>query len=976
MNQTTPRNDFTDEENADLSHSGKPIVVLLGGDDYVTGGYRSLVEAGGGQLRNDVWWTSLLTGTEKRWMLSKTGKSIGDPKIESQMKWTQSNRGKVAPETWPNDWNRRVTYMEWIQCQEVFLETQGNDTTCAEPADNCFENIRNSGCKPEAVWKRDNMWSPRRGHGSVVVNGKLFVIGGRSREIIDTRHSTWIGGIIDNENEVNSNKGYHHKESVLKNDIWVSDDGLGETWWLLNPGCQDHQEDILLQTEVWRNNPKNKRRKRNLGSVCETSDDCFGRAICQHLDISLHKTCVCPMFSPREHHTVVVQHRYNPDKGYKEDYIYVIGGFTNIKKSFCGDRICEGRPSYRHALNDVWVSNDGLNWIQLAPAKSQDGYFPPRGAHASLISYNKSAQTDQLCFFGGAASDAENESTAYLSDVWCVDMSTSPCCMIHDECQYIYKTLKVDDIGKCLPDKSAFHEVIINASWSARAGHAVVYEPALSRNSFRHQMYLIGGRNETHSFSDVWSWDFNSDEPWRKDFHGDQWYRSIKNGILHFGPSNSDDPSSESNSPHKMYLTGESLVSELAVTFLPNQSQTKDLENFTRTDRVPLLKGSDVAILIDNNVRTISDLASIDLYSLLKLRGFDFPGKPVSPISHICEALFIARDFLNKCVVGKAWNETNKERRISKLYRNNSNPVEMVFGEEYHAETIEKCSETTCASTTWDGCSPLGNEIMVDVIGIGDVPVPREIFDPTFYTQDIHCRTIPKARYFAAAELLDNQIILLGGRGLEANELFRDTWTRDDTFPQASIARRPRDGTEDSVFFFESNEESAQVFEYKIMDETERLPVTAWIKAMVDEKIDVSWLDNKQGGPGRGRYALFVRAIDSSGNIDYRFTKKSNVHVWTYIPPLPWTKIISSTASGFLLIILIHFEYRRRKRKAALERYAIRRMRRKFKARAISNGLGNITDEEWRAIYFHSKAVQQKKKEKVSANDQNHVCIV
>lgn len=132
------------------------------------------------------------------------------------------------------------------------------------------------------------------------------------------------------------------------------------------------------------------------------------------------------------------------------------------------------------------------------------------------------------------------------------------------------------------------------------------------------------------------------------------------------------------------------------------------------------------------------------------------------------------------------------------------------------------------------------------------------------------------------------------------------------------------------------------------MDATERLDVTPWIKASTGT--DVSWLDNKKGGPGEGTYALFVRSIDPSGNKDYRYSTSTNVHVWHYVPSLPWKLIISCTISGIIVCLLLHFEYRRRKRKTALERYAVRRMRRKFKSKALSRGLGEITDEDWKSI--------------------------
>ena len=831
-NQTHPRNDFTEEENTELSNLGKPYLVLLGGDDYITDGYKSLISytnhlsinSAGGQFRNDIWWMSPPIKTKYRWNVEGTNlhprrNENNEPStILSNTKWTQSNGGRIAPETWPSDHSKAVTFLDWIQCQEVFSNIRENRTSCSEPEEYCFENILNPGCKPEAVWKYNNMWSPRRGHGSIVANNKLFVIGGRAREVIDMQPSSMVGGIVESDNTIAIHELDHHAKAILKNDVWVSDDGLGKTWRLATPGCQDHQEDILLQTELWQakyDTSAGSKLKSTIGRRCETSDDCFGAAICRNVDNVEYKTCVCPMFSPREHHTVVIQHRYRPDKGYKEDYIYVIGGFTSIRQSFCGNQVCKGQPSYRRALNDVWVSNNGIDWIQLAPASPKDGYFPPRGAHASLISYDKSAQRDQIWIFGGETSEPNDEITHYLPDVWRIDVSTDPCCMMESKCASFPQLLKIDDIGRCLPSKASFQKIKNHAIWQGRAGHTVVYEPALSRNLFQHQMYLMGGRNATTVFSDVWSWNFQLDSSWRKDFNLDQWYRSMDNGKLHFGPSTTHSPISNHGTPHSLYLTGDSSLAELMEVFLP-QNRTHDLSNFTREFRVPLFTDDDVQILTRNNIRTLYDLATIELYDLLRLRGFDFPGEDSTPIPRVCQALSISRAFLNKCVAGKNWNTSNGERRLSKHYSEQSNVVRMVFGDLYYATIGDKCNSIDCVLTSWDGCSTIGKEIMVDVTGIGNVPVPRTDFDPRYLIEDMHCRTVPKARYFAAAEFLDNQVVLAGGHGLQENELFRDTWARDDMFPQASISHRPRDGTKDSVFFFESNEEGAKIFEYKI----------------------------------------------------------------------------------------------------------------------------------------------------------------
>merc|ERR1711918_121484 len=67
------------------------------------------------------------------------------------------------------------------------------------------------------------------------------------------------------------------------------------------------------------------------------------------------------------------------------------------------------------------------------------------------------------------------------------------------------------------------------------------------------------------------------------------------------------------------------------------------------------------------------------------------------------------------------------------------------------------------------------------------------------------------------------------------------------------------------------------------------------------------------------------------GNYDLIFEEGRNVHTWIYEPPLPVGRVGGSILGFFAIVIGIYLEVRRRKKKAAMERYAIKRMRRKFK---------------------------------------------
>ena len=79
-----------------------------------------------------------------------------------------------------------------------------------------------------------------------------------------------------------------------------------------------------------------------------------------------------------------------------------------------------------------------------------------------------------------------------------------------------------------------------------------------------------------------------------------------------------------------------------------------------------------------------------------------------------------------------------------------------------------------------------------------------------------------------------------------------------------------------------------------------------------------------------GLHVFAIRALDPAGNYDKIWTAQ-NVHVWVYIAPLPGGLIVGVSLAVVGAVLAFLLELRRRKRKRAMERYAIKRMRRKLK---------------------------------------------
>jgi len=77
--------------------------------------------------------------------------------------------------------------------------------------------------------------------------------------------------------------------------------------------------------------------------------------------------------------------------------------------------------------------------------------------------------------------------------------------------------------------------------------------------------------------------------------------------------------------------------------------------------------------------------------------------------------------------------------------------------------------------------------------------------------------------------------------------------------------------------------------------------------------------------------------------------------MWHYVPPLPWDIILIATITSLVLICGTSYEYRRRKRKEKLRRYAIKRLRRKFKKKAL---YGEKNMKEWKELLVNDPAAR------------------
>ncbi|GFH59666.1 hypothetical protein CTEN210_16142 [Chaetoceros tenuissimus] len=899
VNQTDLyRNDLSIEENSKRVESLTPKLILLGGDDYTKDEDSDTF----GGLRNDVW-SMDLPSKASDWRLN--------PKIEkitSTLQWELVNKGHEPP--------LNQSFDDWIACQEYFGESR--DAKCLDPEVNT--NVE------------ENMWSPRRGHASIVFRDEIYVIGGRVRDFEPVKGDQLVGGYHGNRYEANKSLESYRKSVSFRNDVWKSSDG-GKSWSLVTLGCTDHQEDILLRTETWtdvnvHNSSSTESYTGSIGSVCQTSNDCYGDAVCKEVNGSANKVCVCPMFSGREHHSLSVQHRYfEKEDGtiYSDDYLYLVGGFTNVRHDTCGDFACGNKGSYRVALDDIWVTNDGKHWVQIREATSEkgdDGYYA-RGAHSSvMVQANKFRErnADKLWILGGEFVDAQNDISLFLNDIWSIHLETKPCCAYTNDCGDKVKPLTLLSNQTCLPTIANWTKEYHGTNhWTPRSGQVAVYEPPSSRNAFVDSIYIIGGKNSTSFHSDVWSLDLIENNVWKKDFDKITNQESVPIAVNGRGGLKAN--------AHQFYYDSSTQLSKQTRPFLP--LFPKEDEDMVAISPLvfPIIDENDLMTLKENGIHTFSDLALANQRTILRLRGYDYPGINPKTVKDVCYLRRLVQLFLDKCSVKKHF----RDRKICK-------------GSEFQQNCIEK---------EWDGCSPVEGYSYIDIHGIGDVEIPQK--EPSFLEdlETMFCKQTIGERFMSSGEFVGSKLFLMGGKGQETDSSrYSNVWFRDNTFPKAYFAKKPKSKTSQSKFRFECNDDGV-VFEYKIVDYSERLDVTPWMLVQKDEEVDISWLDSKKGGPGSGWYSIYVRAVKPSGNRDISYSS-NNTYTWFYIQPLPWGKIFLFIALALFAAAAAVFEYRRREKRAALERYAKRERERRFKIKSMG------TDGDWRQFY-EKQALSSKK---------------
>ena len=910
-------------------------LYLIGGDDYGSSSLFNEDNPSKG-MKNDVW--RLKSADRETWvvkpdMIDRTPYDHEFPEQHATVRWELVSQGHIP----------RVgqTYEDYIQCQPNYPLPQRTKE--------CSWSLTDDEDRIEK-WTTERGWfSQRRHHQVVIYKKRMYVIGGRAREHLEFPHERGVGGIIGPRplQEVYST---WREATVLKNDVWMSND-WGETWRLIQPGCKSNQRELLLRDDTSNNFAE----MFNPSLRCDLDSDCYGNQ-----EVCVDHVCVCELWSPREQHRVAVF----------GDYMYLVGGFASSHQSYCDGRACGDLDAsgYREYMNDVWFSrladagqNAGGLWTPLTTGAE----FSGRGGHSLTVARLLDSGSFALYVLGGETGDTvDRTQSRTLNDVWYAPLP---------------RNIGEDPVAVFISGWTLAFE---SAEWAPRTGHVTVVDPPSAINGFTQRMYVIGGKDAFDEiFGDVWSWGwechanddglyYNEGEcssdtgggrlkngtRWRKDYTVDGFFRFDSGSHFIY----------DAGQPQRFYVDGDSPVEDLAKVYLPLSHKARTyadeydmpsrfIEDQGSYGTVPrrqqVIEDDKIDMLHKVGIFTVRDLAEADREAILKLRGY--PDDMFGDLTYddVCDHRQLAIDLLRKCTVQTRLNplthydsEAEMPWNIKPKFKGGSpvGPSENYWKARWYGRYFNQSEGKSDEDQIkdWDGCASFGMD-PVNVPGIGDVPPSREIRNSWREIQELVCKANPGPRAYFAGVYFDQKIYVMGGLvNTKPNftETIADMWYRDDYLPRARIVKKPKtlDFNDAGAIFHKPEfkfkarpDKEGTILEHLLLDADEHDIVRTWDRTR--SKARVKWLDYWfKGGPGSGNYIFYVRSLDPAGNIDISYSR-SNLYKWKYNTALPW-HIIGGTIGGFIgLCILIWLEKKRRRRKAAMERYAIKRMRRKFK---------------------------------------------
>ncbi|KAF0693618.1 Aste57867_15483 [Aphanomyces stellatus] len=367
---------------------------------------------------------------------------------------------------------------------------------------------------------------------------------------------------------------------------------------------------------------------------------------------------------------------------------------------------------------------------------------------------------------------------------------------------------------------------------------------------------------------------------------------------------------------------------------------TSQAKYVTPTSPIELMQGmrdADVSILQDAGFDTIDALQEVKPDVVIDLRVAH--GVP------ICDYMAVAKLVVNKCTIAPVAYDGTEFEHVAVLQGKNA---------------VASAKTSSSVATEWDGCSHRGSPtldlktmkyVWPEVGGVPQV----DTADPFANVQNSVCKWGPQPRSAFAAITHNNTVFVFGGK--IDNRLFdNNAWYRDAVPPKARFTSMPPSYSHITVFTF-AGSKPGTIFQYHMLDMIEKLVVRNWTNCLGSFDF-LPWLDG-------GLHRVRLRAIDPAGNVETVFDDGRNQYVWVYVPKPPWNLIIAMLVLFFVICLGVFVEWRRRRKQAAMERYAMKRMRRKMRGKKK----GGNKDADWRETYDNAKDGKKKGKKKKGGGD-------
>lgn len=693
------------------------------------------------------------------------------------------------------------------------------------------------------------------------------------------------------------------EEVEYTNDIWVSVDG--DEFKMVTPGCISPQKDLIGRLNgTFPGGSKYGQEAR----ACQTDADCdiiypngviYGTV--EKCDTELGR-CYCPMWSPREMHTAAIfpaEPTIPVDRkatGYIKkplfstqseisDFvgeacpkagppqrIYVMGGHVHVSAHSCGKWACG--DGYQHFMNDVWRSKK-----ECSPAQR---IVDPVGCNSADKAFGE--EWELVVPHAPWRPRGSHGLVVFRNELWLMGGRTGN---VRDA---FFNDL-LNDVWRCQYPCDGTDDWVQakNAPWIPRANFNV--HVVMDSYNETEVINLWGGLTANGVASDGWKFNGTSSANVSLTDNIDEgWVADFSNITL-----------------HRSYVTTDSPLSLM----------------YSLTE-------SEIKILNDHGIFTIKELATASKETILQLRGGGegegWQAYRGGPFRYVCPHKKLAESIVDLCdVVPEPFDEQFLDARAGLR--------EIIYGlppgkePEYDEDEEDP-----------DGCSPPELEPEEEALK-DDEEKFEEKREAYILSQllpdgelDRVCKYLPPKRAYAASTVLHNRMYIFGGY-LGDNSFVNDVWYRDDELPITRIDKVPENETSDSIIEFSAENEPGCIFQYRMWRLSEDPKMQDWSELLrnwtfTTERVNYkNWSEFQWGG----KFRFEVRAFDPAGNIDPKLEYKRNVIVFVYIPALPIPLILGSSGGFVFVLLCIFLEYRRRRKKAAMERYALKKMRRKFK---------------------------------------------